>query len=372
LRNLLPELALMECKITLTTCRSAPKGEMVTISPDIDLRVFSSFGPHRLAYSKELWSFLATQANSVDIIHSHGLWQDPSRAAAWAARQLAIPHIITTNGHLDPWSLRQSWFRKRIAMALFQSRSLREASLLHGKGDLEIDGFRCLGLPGPFAMIPNGVAGEILDHPTCSGFAADRWPVLKGRHILLSLGRLHYVKGFQWGLRAFARIKRIGHDWCYVIAGPDSGGYQAELEYEAERLGIRKSVVFMGPVYGKDKIALLDLADLVLTPSFHENFGIVIAEGLARGKPVITTQATPWRLLQSHRCGWWVPAEENAIIQALQEAITTSPQERCEMGARGKTLVKDRFNWPMVAQQTLAVYKWLVKQGPRPQCVMMG
>ncbi|MEZ5591148.1 MAG: glycosyltransferase [Gammaproteobacteria bacterium] len=50
---------------------------------------------------------------------------------------------------------------------------------------------------------------------------------------------------------------------------------------------------------------MLESADLFVLPSFSENFGVVIAEALAHGVPVITTRGTPWKGLLQHGCGWW-------------------------------------------------------------------
>ena len=51
-------------------------------------------------------------------------------------------------------------------------------------------------------------------------------------------------------------------------------------------------------------------ASLLVVPSISENFGIVVAEGLAHGLPVITTTGTPWEVLARERCGWWVTIRE--------------------------------------------------------------
>ena len=60
----------------------------------------------------------------------------------------------------------------------------------------------------------------------------------------------------------------------------------------------------MPPLYGAAKTRAFTSADAFLLPSHSENFGIVVAEGLAHGVPVLTTRATPWQALESENCGW--------------------------------------------------------------------
>ena len=87
---------------------------------------------------------------------------------------------------------------------------------------------------------------------------------------------------------------------------------------------------------GETKTELLKKADLFILPSFSENFGVVVAEALAHGIPVISTLGTPWEGLVKNRCGWWVAAEANALTGALCEAVALSDDERYEMGVRGR------------------------------------
>ena len=67
--------------------------------------------------------------------------------------------------------------------------------------------------------------------------------------------------------------------------------------------GLEKQIHFQGEVMGEDKIECYRGADLFVLPSFSENFGLVIAEALSCGVPVITTRETPWEELETHRFG---------------------------------------------------------------------
>jgi glycosyltransferase involved in cell wall biosynthesis len=96
---------------------------------------------------------------------------------------------------------------------------------------------------------------------------------------------------------------------------------------------------------------------------------MAVAEALAAGLPVITTRATPWALLESERCGWWVPVSIDGIARALADATALGPDRLRDMGERGRRAVATRFAWPSVARQFIQVYGWLNGKEPRPACV---
>ena len=156
-----------------------------------------------------------------------------------------------------------------------------------------------------------------------------------------------------------------------VIAGfEDPPGYQLELEQMAVKLGITDKIVFSGGLFGQEKRDAFAAADLFVLPTHSDNFAIVIAEALAAGVPVVTTYGAPWEELQTHRCGWWVDVNVDAIREAIQDAIHRPQQELKEMGQRGRVLVEQQYTWKSVAEQTVQLYDWLLGQGQQPSFVI--
>ena len=105
-------------------------------------------------------------------------------------------------------------------------------------------------------------------------------PELRGRRILVYLGRIHQKKGCDLLIRAFARVATVDPSLHLVMAGPDQTGWVAQLKDLAARLGVMSRVSWLGMVTGDDKWSALYAAEALVLPSHQESFGIVVAEAL--------------------------------------------------------------------------------------------
>jgi len=137
-----------------------------------------------------------------------------------------------------------------------------------------------------------------------------------------------------------------------------------------QEFGIGDSVEYMGEVEGMRKSVVYQRADLFVLPSFSENFGVVVAEALAHGLPVITTRATPSGGLLDHGCGWWLEPTIDALTETLREALDKDAADLRAMGERGRAHAAE-FDWSHIAQQTQDAYSWMLAQGPKPECVVL-
>ena len=291
------------------------------------------------------------------LIHDHGLWLPTNHSSAVVAGKLGVPLIVSTRGMLEPWALNHRAWKKRIASWLYQRKDLRTARVLHATASPEAESLRRLGLRQPIAVIPNGV--DLPPFP-------QRSQVPASPRVALFLGRIHPVKGLLELVDAWRITRPVG--WTMIIAGPDEGGHRAVVEERIRRAGVESDFQFVGAVDGDDKTALYQRADLFILPSFTENFGVVVAEALAAGVPVITTKGTPWEGLKTHRCGWWVDLGVEPLVFAIREATKLPDEERTAMGGRGRRYA-EHFAWPKIAEQMLGVYRWVLGQGPQPRCV---
>lgn len=121
--------------------------------------------------------------------------------------------------------------------------------------------------------------------------------------------------------------------------------------------------VLTGPLDDEKKWEAYARADLFVLPTYSENFGIVVAEALWAGVPVITTKGTPWKELEERKCGWWIDIGVEPLVVALKEAMSHSDEERAAMGARGRKLVEEKYTWDAVCKAMVDGYKDVLNHG---------
>jgi len=308
-----------------------------------------------------------TDKNQV-LVHVNGLWLPSVHAAISEAKKAGAPIMISPHGMLEPWTLKQKFWKKKAAWWVYQRRDLLASKVIHATSEEEVENLRCLGFRQPIAMIPNGIPinefnTDVENKARFKGVRKD----LKVRTVLF-LSRIHPKKGLLELVEAWSHLKKDG--WRIVIAGPDPIGHRAEVEALIERKGLIGDFEFTGAVDGEEKLALYSSADLFVLPTYSENFGVVIAEALASGLPVITTTGAPWSDLVTYDCGWWVEPTIKGLVDAFSDALTCSTERLNCMGERGRKYIT-RFDWPNVTQEMLETYRWMLNQGSMPDCVRL-
>lgn len=301
--------------------------------------------PPRLRRSAGLAAFLDQEGGRFDLIHVHGLWQWPGVLGRRAAQRLGLPLVISPRGMLEPWSLRQRAWLKRLALRSWEGRNLRACRLLHATSEAEAENFAALGLGQPCRIIPNGIH----IHPPVSR------PPAGGTKTLLFLSRYHPKKGLDLLLRAWARVGLDFTEWVLRIHGPDPDGYRADMEALTRDLALPR-VLFGAAVQGDAKDDLLAQSDLFILPTHSENFGNVVAEALSHSLPAITTTGAPWQGLADHECGWWIAPEIDAIAATLREAMAMPDDQRRAMGARGRDWMNATHAWEIIARSMRQAY----------------
>jgi glycosyltransferase involved in cell wall biosynthesis len=242
--------------------------------------------------------FLTKNKNLSGVIHLHGMCSSFNLLLGASAKKSALPVIMHPHGMLMPWALRQHMLRKRIALSLFYRRHLSQVKAFIATSELEFEELRNFGLTQPVAVIPNGIT------LACTQEKKEKFDLMTNNSIrtALFLSRMAPVKGLEDLLNAWNSLKP--HGWRLMLAGPDENGYLSKVLEMIRQLRLENSVEYVGVIQGHRKSEIFKRADLFVLPSYSENFGIVIAEALSAGLPVITTQSTPWKTLQSFEWVW--------------------------------------------------------------------
>jgi glycosyltransferase involved in cell wall biosynthesis len=169
------------------------------------------------------------------------------------------------------------------------------------------------------------------------------------------------MKGLDLLCSAVRLLFKLRDDFVLVIAGGGSVDFQRSIRRLAERYGIGDRVLFTGMIMGEEKQSLLDVADVFVLPSYHENFGLAVTEAMAKGVPVIISNRV--NICQDVRdagAGSVVNLDAMEIATAIGSMLDDEVTAR-KMAENGKELVRSKFNWDKIAADLLHVYEEILR-----------
>jgi glycosyltransferase involved in cell wall biosynthesis len=297
---------------------------------------------------------LSGAVRHAEMVHLHSVWDVLIYAAARECRRSARPYCVLLNGMLDPWCLGQKKWKKRLALALGYRRMLDRAAFLHLGNEDERRLIEPLGLRAPTEILPNGIFPDDIDPLPRRGSFFATHPFLRDRPFVLFISRLHYKKGLDYLADAFEAVARRFGDVQLVVAGPDDGE-KGSFEQRIARHGLGDRVHVIGPLYGPEKFAaLVDCACFCL-PSRQEGFSMAVTEALACGVPAVISEGCHFPEVGTAGAGEVVPLNAAAVAEALVKVLS-SADLRQRMGEAGRALVRARFTWPIIAEQSIGAY----------------
>lgn len=348
-------------EVSLSLISQSVKNQPCIIEKNTDFRFtninYKSPLLNKLAL-KSIFELLKIESgNGSSIVHNHGIWLPINHWASRISEIKKIPIIIQPHGSLSEEARGFNSFKKSLAMTVFQRRDLEKAATLIATSKEEHQTIRRLNLTNPVAVIPNGL------YSNKNSLSIDtKQPVNRVREVLF-LSRIHPIKGLENLVHAWAKIQTNG--WHLTIAGPDELGYAQKIIKIIELLNVQNSVSYIGPVENDEKRNLYLRADLFVLPSFSENFGLVVAEALSFGVPVITTINTPWKELSDYKCGWCIEANVDSLCITLTKAMNMSNDERYSMKKNAIVYAK-QFDWDKISSMIIDTYKWVLNQSNKP------
>jgi glycosyltransferase involved in cell wall biosynthesis len=267
-----------------------------------------------------------------DVVHIHALWEQIQHEAAIAARRRGVPYVITPHGMLSPWSRTQGkWFNrwgKRLYLALRLRRNLDHAAAINFTTTTERELVAPLGLRAPAIIEPVGI--DFAEFETLPPRGAFRWayPQLGERPLVLFLSRLSPQKGLDRLIPAFAKVAAAS-DAMLAIVGPDYENYQQTVMVLVRQHRLDDRVLFTGMLQGERRTEAMVGADLFVLPSHHENFGIVVAEAMACGTPVIVSrEVNIWQDVIESGGGAVVSGDVKELADQIVQWLNDSARRR--------------------------------------------
>ena len=358
--------------LLFSTDRALGKGSLrsETIDKYNGVRIFhahrmfpSIFDKHRIYItSPNSILFLGKATRNSDIIHIHEYRTLQNVVVHYYAKKYGAPYVLQAHGSLPKIGLKRGL--KWIYDTSFGYKLLRDASKVIALSEVEAEQYRRMGVPEEkIAIIPNGIdLSEYAELPPKGAFKK-KFNVPEDKKIILYLGRIHKIKGIDLLVRAYAHLKNETNvkGVILVIAGPDSG-YLKEVKSLVQGLDVSNSVLFTGPLYGRDKISAYVDSEVYVLPSRYEAFPMSVLEAYACGKPVIASKVGGVMdlVIEGVTGLLFEPGDVTQLAKSI--FLLLDNHEKAEdMGMKGKQFVKENFSIEKVVEKLEKVYEEVVE-----------
>jgi glycosyltransferase involved in cell wall biosynthesis len=309
----------------------------------------------KYSLSPRMWKWLRANASRFDGIVAQGIWTFPCVAVRAAALRAGKCYAVFPHGSLDPW------FKKRFPLKHFkkmlywpiQYPVLRDAAAVLFTSSLEPGLARLSFRPNEWhaVLYPQGICEPEGAPEAQKELFYRSLPQLRGRRFLLFMGRLHTKKGCDLLIEAFSGIASEHPDVDLVVAGPDQQGFQADLQRICAQKGIGSRVHWPGMIVGDLKWGALRSAEAFILPSHQENFGLVVAESLAAGRPVLTTnKVNIWQEIQEDGAALIEDDTLEGTVRLLRGWLDVSPERRAAMTERAYPCYASRYTMQRAAE----------------------
>lgn len=179
-------------------------------------------------------------------------------------------------------------------------------------------------------------------------------------YLLLTAARLHPEKGYEHLFRALPEIKRhLSGDVTLLVAG--EGPFEAQFRAQVESLGCGDIVRFLG--FRKDLPDLMAAADLFVLPSVAEAFGLVLAEALYLGTPVVAARVggIPEIVADGVDGVLVEPADSRALAEAVTGLLNDTVR-RGRMKGAGSERIAARFKFEDMIRAYESLYRRLASE----------
>lgn len=304
----------------------------------------------------------AAETGEYDVIHAHD-WL-VTHTAVTLAEHLDLPMVATI--HATEAGRHQGWLPGEMNKCIHSVEywlGHEACRLIVCSEYMRWEVTRLLELSGDRVdVVPNGVDSGHWHAPP-RAVAAARARFASEGPLLAYAGRLVYEKGVQDVVAALPELRYRHPGLRMVIAG--DGPYRAELQEEARRRNLHRAVSFAG-FLGDELPAVMAATDALVVPSIYEPFGMVALEGASAGAPLaVAATGGLAEIVEPGVTGVTFPAKNPDALAGAVDTLLADADEAKRMARRAKRMVRERFSWSTVAENTIAVYRKALSDAPR-------
>jgi glycosyltransferase involved in cell wall biosynthesis len=291
----------------------------------------------RYGLTPHLVPWLRDNVDRFDVVVVNGLWNFTALAARIVLPGRR-PYIVFTHGMIDPWF--RATYPLKTYIKQFFWWFIEGPLLSHARFVIFLAEEEKLLARNAFwpyrvteTVVGSGTTSPDISLEEQDAAFATAFPDLKQKRFLLFLSRIHQKKGCDLLLRAFAQIAKRDPMVELVMAGPDQVGWTVELKRLAQELSIANRVHWLGMVSGAAKWGAYRACEAFVLPSHSENFGVVVAEAMASGRPVlISDKVNIWREVKASGGGLVESDTVAGAVKLLSEFYSLSSEQKAAMG----------------------------------------
>ena len=178
---------------------------------------------------------------------------------------------------------------------------------------------------------------------------------------IISVGRPHWKKGYDYAIKACCLLKQKGLDFCYTLIGARGN---EELLFLINELALQNQVTLMDKSPQSKVFELMHTSDLFLLPSLEEGIANVAVEAMALGTPVISTDCGGMQELITHKKeGWIVPKRDaNAMANQILEISQMDVNEICKVKENARLKVKKQHTEEQMVEGMTKLYNKIINE----------
>ena len=309
-------------------------------------------GDHTHA-SPKLWLALFKDAKKYDVVHLHSWWSVLMMGCAWILWLRGVRFVFSPRGMFSNYSFNHNInpIKKGIFFGLLSKPFLKN-QIFHATALSEEKEIKDLfSKDAKVFTLPN-----LLNFPELSVDLIEKHSP-DNKINLLFISRIDRKKGIEILLKAIQQFKFLQVPVKLTVIGSGSDDYLNELKHLANSLTITENIIWKGSVEWNAKFDDILAADILVLPSYNENFANIILETLYAGRPVIVSKYVGLcDYVSTHNMGWVIDTNPNEIVVSVKEYIANKEEWQSKALQMHNQIKKD-FNSEKLAESYINQYK---------------
>jgi glycosyltransferase involved in cell wall biosynthesis len=315
---------------------------------------------HGWQFSISLMIFLLQNIKKYDIVHIHSTFTFPSFIASVICWINNKPYVFTPRGMLNPVAISNKIKIKSLYLKIFTHFEINNAAAIHFTTvDEQNNAFAHVNKAKKQCVIPNGI--DLSEYESLVKECKQKR--IADKKIILYLGRISWIKGFDVLIKAIKMYKEKRSDVQLIVAGQDEGGYlqtvkqfivDNDLQWTDNLDASDFDVLFTGMVVGIEKIKLYKTADIFVLPSYSENFANTVLEAGLCKLPMVLSNKVGVSSEFINAAEIVEPTAGN--LHEAFENLLNNNEYREKIALNAYEIVIKKFTWSRIAKSMSDLY----------------